>query len=277
LIVVVNGRTESWLKYGEFFHDLYGKGYSIISYDHRGQGLSQRLGRGNPQIGNLDDFSQYARDLDALMTKHATPGGSVNGKRKIYLIAHSMGGAVASLYLEQYAPRSPSPFKAVVLSAPMYGINTDPYPSPLTHGIVRLFQALGLGRHYAPGEHDRNGNEAFASNSVTGSRVRWQVMNRTWEDHPEAVVAGASNDWVSKALDAAPSIRKQAGKIGNRTMILEAGKDRLVLNSSIEKAARLIGNCRLVIFPESKHEIFMESDPIRGKALSDILGFFQEK
>ena len=102
-------------------------------------------------------------------------------------------------------------------------------------------------------------------------------MNRTWQDHPEAVVAGASNDWVSKALNAAPSIRKQAGNIRNRTMILEAGKDRLVLNSSMEEAARLIGNCRLVVFPESKHEIFMESDPIRDKALSGILRFFRQK
>ena len=67
LIVVVNGRSESWLKYGELFHDLQDQGYSVASYDQRGQGLSPRLLAGNPQIGEIDNFDEYARDRDAVL------------------------------------------------------------------------------------------------------------------------------------------------------------------------------------------------------------------
>jgi len=55
-ILVLPGRSEPWLKYGEVFYDLFQKGYSIYSFDLRGQGLSPHLDRCNPQIGHMDRF-----------------------------------------------------------------------------------------------------------------------------------------------------------------------------------------------------------------------------
>ncbi|MCV6036713.1 alpha/beta fold hydrolase, partial [Escherichia coli] len=42
-VLIVNGRIESSWKYQELFYDLYRQGYDVYSFDHRGQGLSDRL------------------------------------------------------------------------------------------------------------------------------------------------------------------------------------------------------------------------------------------
>ena len=61
-IVLVTGRTESYLKYQELAFDLHQQGYNIFIIDHRGQGLSERLLKDN-QKGYVKNFDDYAHDL----------------------------------------------------------------------------------------------------------------------------------------------------------------------------------------------------------------------
>ena len=61
-IVLVTGRTESYLKYQELAFDLYHQGYNVYIIDHRGQGLSQRLLKDNHK-GYVKIFDDYAHDL----------------------------------------------------------------------------------------------------------------------------------------------------------------------------------------------------------------------
>jgi lysophospholipase len=266
LIVVVNGSTESLLKYGELFYDLYHHGYSVISYDHRGQGLSPHLVRTNSQIAQIDNFDLYAADLNALVQQVILPGNH----EKLYLLAHSMGGGVALDYLERYS----SPFQAVVLSAPMLRINTAPYPELLAHLVVKLFCIMGLGDHYSIGMHDHDPKEPFEGNKITSSKERWEAIQHVWQIHPEAVLGGPSNDWVDQAMNRTPIIRKHLSKIDSRILILQAGKDQLVMNPDQERASTQIPRARLMTFSDSKHEILTERDPIRDRALGKILEFF---
>jgi len=266
LIVVVNGSTESLLKYGELFYDLYHHGYSVISYDHRGQGLSPHLVRANSQIAQIDNFDLYAADLNALVQQVILPGNH----EKLYLLAHSMGGGVALDYLERYS----SPFQAVVLSAPMLRINTSPYPESLAHLVVKFSCIIGLGDHYSIGMHDHDPKEPFEGNKITSSKKRWEAIHRVWQTHPEAVLGGPSNDWVNQAMNRTPIIRKHLSKIDKRVLILQAGKDQLVMNPDQDRASTQIPRARLMTFPDSKHEILTERDPIRDRALGQILKFF---
>lgn len=264
VIVIVNGRSESWLKYGELFHDLYGKGYSIASYDHRGQGLSPRLLPQKPRIGEIDRFEDYSRDLGAflehLRNLRLTPHGET------YLLAHSMGAAVAIDYLREH----PSAFRATAFTAPMLRINTGPYPEAVATLVVRLLHAVGFGTDYAPGEHDRDPGEPFEANRITTSRARWKAIQNLWDKHPEAVVGGPSNDWVLQTLLSSPRIREAASSLQSPTLILQSGQDRLVINEPTPQAP----NISTLTFPDARHEILMERDPIRDQALGEILGFF---
>ena len=264
LIVVINGFTESWMKYGELFYDLYQEGYSIISYDHRGQGLSPHLVSGRPQVGYVDRFSDYSDDMNEFMERivkpvHQYPGG-------LFLIANSMGGAVAAEYLEHH----PLTFEAAVLSAPMLAINTHPYPPCIAHAIVGTLCAIGLARHYAIGQHDADLNAPFRNNTLTGSKVRWWSYGYVGKQHPEILIGGASNGWVNTSLGTTTNIRKDISRITTRTLLFEAGKDSFVMNKPIKLASSRIPNARLIDFPESRHGILMESDPIRDLALQQI-------
>ena len=267
LIVVVNGRSESWLKYGEVFHDLYEKGFSVASYDHRGQGLSPRLVSGNPQIGQLDDFALYGRDLGAFL-KALARVHKVHDE-KIYLLAHSMGAAVAVDYLARHP--SPSPFRAIAFTSPMFRINTAPYPETIAGMVVGILSAVGLGKAYAPGEHDRDPTETFAANRITSSRSRWEAIREVWSGHPSAVVAGASSDWVLQAIRATRRIRDALPSLRTKSLILQSGRDLLVINEPPPPGE----NFHILLFPEARHELLMERDETREKALGEIIGFFE--
>jgi lysophospholipase len=266
-IVVVNGNTESWLKYGELFHDLYQNGFSVTSYDHRGQGLSPHLVPANSQIGQIDDFALYAADLNAFVQQEIAP----EKKEKAFLLAHSMGGGVALDYLEHY----PSPFRAVALSAPMLRINTSPYPESVAWAASAFFHAIGRGDHYVMGKHDRNPSKPFEGNTLTSSRDRWNAIQSVWNSHPDAVLGGPSNDWVARAIPRTSVIREQLPQIKDRVLILQAGQDQFVMNPDQDIAQKKIPGAILIRFPDAKHEILMESDPIRQKALAEILRFFE--
>ena len=265
-IVVVNGSTESCLKYGELFYDLYLQGYNITSYDHRGQGLSPHFVLSNSQIDQIDDFNLYAADLNKFVRNEMPRGGSQN----LYLLAHSMGGAVAIDYLQRY----PSPFRAVVLSAPMIRINTAPYPEWLARLVMQFLHVAGQGNNYAPGKHDRDPNEAFEANKITSSKARWQEINCIWNAHPEAVLGGPSNEWVRQALEQTCKIRKQATAVGTPTLILQAGDDEFVINPSSAELQRMFSSPKRLFFEDSKHEILMEKDMIRDAAMKATLEFY---
>jgi lysophospholipase len=267
MIVIVNGSTESWLKYGELFLDLYHHGYSLVSYDHRGQGLSPHLLQSNPQIGHIDVFSLYADDLNALVQHVILP----SNHGKLYLLAHSMGGAVSIDYLERFH----SPFTAVALSAPLIRINTSPYPESVTRLLITLLNAAGMGAHYAPGKHDHDPAEPFEGNPITSSRKRWEAGQLVWKNHPDAVLGGPSINWVDQAMARTALFRKNLPKIKERILILQAGKDQFVMCPDQDMASKAIPEATLVRFPDAKHEILMESDPIREKAIQAILNFFK--
>jgi len=265
-IVVINGSTESWLKYGELFHDLFLQGYNIASYDHRGQGLSPHLVASNAQVAQIDDFGLYAADLDLFVKRQVATGKG----GCLYLFAHSMGGAVAIDYLQHYS----SPFRAVVLSAPMLKIRTAPYPEWFASIVMKTLVTCRMGDHYAPGKHDRDPTEPFKDNKITSSRVRWQETKRVWDEHPEAVLGGPSVMWVNQALEETSKIPNPVGPVTTPTLILEAGSDDFVINPSADELQRLFRSPRIVYFEGSKHEILMERDLIRDKAINATLSFF---
>jgi lysophospholipase len=181
-----------------------------------------------------------------------------------------MGGAVALDYLERY----PSPFQAVVVSAPMLRINTTPYPETFAKMVVSFLHAIGLGDRYAPGKHDHDPGDLFEENKLTSSKDRWNAIQTTWNRHPEAVTGGPSNDWVEQAIDRTAFIRARLSGIKSRVLILQAGKDEFVMNPEENRARGEIAGALLTCFPDSRHEILFEQDPIRDQAIAEILTFY---
>jgi lysophospholipase len=267
MLVLVNGRSESWLKYTPLCRELNRAGYMVYSYDHRGQGLSPRLAGGNRQIGHVDAFAAYGRDL-ALFLKEVRKR---EGPGAISLLGNSMGSAVIVDFLSEHQD---SGVKKIVLCSPMFRIRTSPWPEPVARTVLGILHLFGKGASYAPGEGDASPTEPFEHNRVTSSRERWREILMFRKNHPEAMTGGASVDWVLQALNRSQRIRKGCRYLRADTLILEAGRDSFVIPFHAPVSAAHPGP-KIMVFPEGRHELLMERDPIRRDALRSIFAFLK--
>ena len=267
VVVVVGGRSESWLKYGPLFRDLRAAGYTVYSYDHRGQGLSPHFVPSHPQIGHVDDFAMYGRDLGAFLreVRRREQGAT------IHLIGHSMGAVVI---VDCLAGSHDPDIGKIVLCSPMFFINTAPWPEPLARLLLGLLRLSGQGAGYAPGEHDIAPDEPFVKNRITSSPEHWAETLEFRRQHPEAVTGGASVEWVAQAMDHAAAVRREAEALGPDTLILEAGRDSLVIPWIPSRRDGKPGPV-VLLYPGSRHEILLEREPIRGHAVRSILSFLK--
>lgn len=268
-IVVVNGRIESAWKYQELFYDLYQQGYDIYSFDHRGQGLSDRL-IDDKQMGYVDEFDDYLVDL-AAMVDHFKLGHY----QKRYLLAHSMGGAIATRYLETTPQHS---FDAIALSAPMYGINVAWYLRPITMGLSQLLTEVHATPNYAPG-HKAYYAKPFKDSLLTQSAIRYHWFRDLYEKKPELKLGGPSTRWVWQGLMAAKQCIQQTRQIHIPLLLLQAGNDQIVSNTAQEAFFTKLNktnHCSQIIrVAGSKHELLFEQDRYRNQTLDALFNFFK--
>ncbi|MCC4263469.1 alpha/beta fold hydrolase [Oceanimonas baumannii] len=273
-LVVVNGRTESYLKYQELARDLFAGGYNVYLYDHRGQGLAPRL-TGNPIMGHVDDFNDYVQDLELFIQQVVLPAGP----QPLYLLSHSMGGTISALWLEQTSVR----VKAAVLSSPMMGIYLGPLPRWLADGLVNVLSTgchwLGHKTCYAPGQ---GGYEEipFTENDLTHSQVRYQLFRELYRERPELQLGGVSLQWLAQSLTAGDSAIASADRITTPVLVLQAGKDVVVDNDAQNRFCQALAHCAggaPLKIDNAAHELFIEQDSYRLQALTATLDFFERQ
>jgi lysophospholipase len=265
-LVLLPGRTESHHKYAETLFDLHQAGVSVYTLDHRGQGYSERLSK-DSELGHVESFDDYVVDLAALMenvvAKRAGPD--------LFLMAHSMGAAIASSYVLRHSP----PLRGIVFSSPMLRIRFGGLPNWLVHGMVRLRCALGWGERSVVNE--RLDVESYGAD-LTRCDVRLAHYRSLLRDHPTLRLGPPSNRWMLSALEAtAPLLRPKAlHKFTCPVLVLEAGADS-VLDVSANRAFDGLGEWTLrARFPDAFHDLFIERDAIRKKALTILFLFLRE-
>lgn len=272
-VVVVNGRTESYLKYQELAYELTRQGYQVLMFDHRGQGLSERL-TDNPHKGHIENFQQYIDDMHQLISRVLF---TESAEQPLYLLGHSMGGAISTLYLEQH----PQTFKKAVLSAPMHGINGklfyDEADACRLATVVSAFSAEG----YAGFADKAYNAQPFASNELTGSEARYQWMQTLYQDNPQLQLGGATWGWLEQACTVLPQMQQQAGKIKIPVLLMQAELDSIVSASAQQQFCAALANnpasgCvgGLQLIKGAKHELLFEQDDIRQQVLDKVLAHF---
>ena len=269
-IVVVNGRIECTYKYQELFFDLFQQGYDIYSYDHRGQGLSDRL-IDDHDMGYVDEFDDYINDL-ALMVQHFDLGKY----QKRYLLGHSMGGNIATRYVQTHAEH---PFDAMVMSAPMYGVNLNWYLKPIAMVLGQVLTALNTKPIYAPGQGPYY-PKPFEGNLLSQSHVRYHWFRQLYEHQPQLRIGGATTRWVWQGLMASKQCLLLTRQIKLPTLLLQAGDDHVVSNKAqirfIKKLAKTNHQYAMTIIHHARHELLFERDEYRNQALQTSLDFFAQ-
>lgn len=267
-VVLLPGRAEAMLKYAEIIADIVDEGYSVFAMSHRGQGESGRMTE-DPQLGYVEYFQDYVDDLDhfvnAVVRRSEHP--------RLFLLAHSMGGAVALLYLDEH----PEVWSAVALSAPMLELDTGAFPEAAALSIASGVCSRGSGKSFAAGQTGFNANLAFddADNTVTHSRARFDLKMATLREHPELALGGVSYRWLCEALQAT-SLVQTLGKYSNvPTLLFQAGSDKLVRPGGQNRYCNEAARCQKVVYGDSYHEVLMERDAIRNDALTKAIKFYR--
>lgn len=268
-LVILPGRTEPAVKYAELVYDLKNQGYNIYILDHQGQGASDRLLKDSHR-GYVKHFSDYVQDFSDWLEEVVIPE-TMNQDR--FLLAHSMGGTIASLYLS----KSHHVFTKAVLSSPMMEIDTKPYSETIGRALTSILVKAGLGRKYAPGKGPyASSADTFELNEVTHSVVRFNMSKTLFQDWPELILGGPTNRWVNQSLKVTKNIDKLSSKIHIPLLLLQSGKDLIVKPERQTSFCASISNCQLFHYNNAYHEIFQESDAIRNDALYKLTNFFNE-
>ncbi len=268
-ILIVNGRVESYLKYQELAWDLWRQGYSLYLIDHRGQGMSGRM-LSDHDKGYVDQFDDYVLDLKQFHDQIIM----ADQPAKLFLLAHSMGGAISARYLERW----PDDIKAAVLSSPMLGINLGGLPKWLAKGLATTIGTVGgwFGEPpYGPGQGPYQ-DHGFADNELTHSQSRYQAFRQIYELHPQIKLGGATAHWIYQGITGADAAIADAGAIKTPLLVLQAGNDSVVDNAAQDAfctKARCEGGKPLRV-EGAWHELFIESDDKRQPALTAMLDFF---
>lgn len=260
--LILNGQTEFIEKYFEVIDEFRARGFSVITFDWRGQGGSDRL-LPDRRKAHIEDFAEYDQDLDTVIREIVLPM-MVGRDRKPIAVAHSMGGNILLRRLHDVQGE----FAAAILSAPMVGITPRGVPWWLVERI-----ANGLNRHrpspdfvWGFGRRDQL-KLPFALQIVTSDPERYARNQALLAADPELRLNGPTWGWLGAALDAIALLRKPgyAEAIETPALLIGAGRDRVCDTGAIRALALRMPHAQYVDVKDAQHEILMERDPLRAE------------
>ncbi len=291
-IVLFHGKSENMSKYAEFVYDFKDTDYSIYLLDHRSHGASGRL-LTDPLKVHADDYSDFVEDANTFIEDIVKQR---EGDRNLFLISHSLGGAIAGLYLEEY----PNVFTAAVLCSPLQSINTNdvlPMTENTAHALARTSVFFGKGEKFGlnqdiPEDYYQDvsyndGQTRFFTEHVSHSYKRWLVNEEHLFKNPELLAGGAliGSTWtfIDETYVAIKKARKNAGKIKTPLLMLQAGDDHFVTDKGHDQFVDNLNDGVLKEFIRfdteiysgfsAYHEILYEVDEIRDVAIDKIKTF----
>jgi lysophospholipase len=255
-IVLLSGRSEFIEKYSsEIVGEWLDRGFAVEALDWRGQGLSDRSLDVRDK-GHVDDFATYVADLKLYFE-------SLDRLRApVIAVAHSMGGHLLLRYL---AEGHPAPLAAALLTAPMTALRRE---AILRAALLFLPSRprIEAGYLYGGGPYAALRKE-FAINRLTHDERRFRFTQLWFDADPRLTLGGPTTGWARQAVRSM-RLADQPGyleRIALPITIVSSGQDRLVVSRTHIDVARRLRRGEEIYVAEARHEIMMETDPIRAR------------
>ena len=267
-VVMVHGFCEFFGKYHEMAWYLYRAGYAFCFLEQRGHGHSggKLL---EADVVHVDDYEDYVRDLHAFAEQVVY---AHCGDMNWVLFAHSMGGAVGTLFLETF----PDMFSKALLSSPMFLWRKLKAGPLLTNVIAFAAKVTHRTKTLAPTEKHFDEMEVFETSSMqskarydyTFARRMQDVNNRSY---------GASLGWGVASLRAMRKLMEHADRVRIPVTIFSAGNDGLVDVKSFEQFQKKAPQTKILHYESSKHEIYNALNEERLRFYGDLFRLLAEE
>lgn len=266
-VIIVHGCSEFTAKYREMVWYLLSLNFNVFVYDQRGHGFSHRLVEDTSLI-HIDSFDTYVSDLETVIEKLINKNGN---KLPLYLFSHSMGGAVASLYMMEH----PDTVKKALLCAPMISPQTMNVPRPFAMLAIYLNgKRQGWDKRFL---YTKDFNPSVnIKDTVDVSKARFEAAMKLRIATKEYQSSAETNRWMWEAVTVQDKLlkRKRAGKINTEVLILSAQNDTVVKNKCQFRFAKMLKNGRAVTVPCAKHNIFFSADNTLWGFYNMLFDFF---
>ena len=261
VVTIVHGFCEFWAKYHEYAWYLYQAGFAVFLHEQRGHGYSEGK-TSEPDVVYIDDYDTYVEDFRCFLDKVVIPEA---GDMKKILLAHSMGGAVASLFLEKYQDY----FDAAILSSPMLKMKAS--VSPVVRMALSIYSfVFNKRKKIAPGQRRFNGVPTFETSSTMSKSRYYYTFDMRKEDwHYQTY--GASIGWALASFKATNRLMKRAHLIKIPVTVFTAGDDHLIDPEGYENFKKLVPQAEFIDFKNSRHEIFNADDKTRKEYFTAVL------
>lgn len=256
-LVVMQGRAEFIERYSETVAELRRRGFHVLSFDWRGQGGSQRF-VSRERKGHVGRLKHYEADLALAMAEM-----QAKLPPPYFVLAHSMG---AALCLDA-ARNGALPVSRLVALAPMLDLTMVAHPARASR-LASLLYWLGFGRAFIPGGGDTAiATKPFEGNRLTSDPVRYARNSALSAEARHLSIGDPTIAWVRTAfrLMARLNAPSAALQVKVPTLIIAAGLDPVVSTPAIERFAARLKTGSALVLPTARHEILMESDPIRAQ------------
>jgi lysophospholipase len=255
-VVVAPGRTEPLEKYYEVIEELRGRGFAVLVYDLRGQGLSSRF-LADRERGHARGWRRFMKDFDAVLKAY-----EARLPRPWIALGHSMGGALMVLALAEGEPR----FAAAVLSAPMLGLRFGNWPEGLVRSVAWFMTFIGRASEYVYPLEKRLEERRAGGSVLTHDAARWTRYEAQLEADPKLRLGGVTWGWLAFATAVTFRIARLHGveKINVPLVVVGAERDLLCTTAAQMSVAARAPWGRYVEVEGAFHEILMETDPRRA-------------
>ncbi|WP_428770666.1 alpha/beta fold hydrolase [Treponema sp. HNW] len=277
LIVIFHGFCEFCSKFDEFVYYVLKQGYALCRFDQFGHGFSGRETKNSSKV-HIRSFQTYVDCAHAVVEQIACPlaadlSKTAHKKVPLFLFAHSMGGAVAALFLQQY----PDVFKAAVLASPMLELNIPGMSNTTARLMLTFIRLFAGGERFFRKDGDFTGNYVFADYKKTicserrffyhfnkrKTEVRYQTWNGTYA-------------WLDESLKAIRRIFKKGNlqKITAPILLFQAEKDDTVPLGGQNRFVELVPSARMIVCTGANHELYNGTNETVARWYPELFDFF---
>ncbi|MED4784604.1 alpha/beta hydrolase [Brevibacillus choshinensis] len=234
-IVLVHGTGEHYGRYEHVAAFLNARGWSVFTGDLPG------WGRSPGRKGHIDSFQQYVEAVDEWRRAAREASG---GKQPLYILGHSLGGLVATRYVQCYE-RSEEELAGLILTSPCLALKlaVPPWKVKLAGWLDSIWPTLTMPNGITPDmvSRDEQVQAAYQSDPLNYAKVsvRWfQELHR--------------------AIDLA---WKERDRISVPVLVLQAGEDSLIDAEAIERfAAGIRSDAEFHRWQGLRHEVLNEPE-----------------
>ena len=196
-ILLQQGHNEFIEKYYETIEEFIERDYSVIAFDWRGQGMSDRQIK-DEHKAYINDFDRHDKDLKYILNEVIKD----NFPKPLIGIGHSMGGCLMLSAFHNH----PGFFSKGILSAPMLGFKNERFLKTAS-SIMNIFRK---DTDYLLGSKPNMGKETpFNENDLTSDRKRYQRALELVRKRPSIRLWGVTNAFAKAVNKRFKTIRKK--------------------------------------------------------------------